>query len=312
MLDSKELEEEALLAALMGISEMMGDLTDVDELLDAIVRIAPRLVTVDRCAIFLRNPRAPEFRVTHAYSPDAASTALLMRLTIREADMEKLAHKLLRQKIPVMLRVGKEPMLPAAIVEAFNVRSMLVVPLVYQDQVMGFISVDEAARDHLFTSREVNVVQAIAAHAAVALVHTRLVDAFRVERRRAEALAGALCDGVIGLDPQLRVVTMNPGAESLLGWRSEEVVGRLFGEVFDDPGSPGETTAVAAKVVAGSSRDTAVVRLRARDGSRVACLVTGVAVANPSGGPGEILYALTRVDPDSELTRPRPARTGAG
>lgn len=312
MLDSKELEEEALLAALMGISEMMSDLTDVDELLDAIVRIAPRLVAVDRCAIFLRNPRVPEFRVTHAFSPDAAATALLLRLTIREGEIEKLAYKLVRQKIPVMLREGKEPLLPHAIVEAFNVRSMLLVPLVYQEQVMGFIAVDEAGRDHLFTSREVNVVQAIAAHAAVALVHTRVVDAFRLERRRGEALAGALCDGVIALDPQLRIVAINLGAESLLGWESEDILGRPCADVFDDPGAPGETAAVAAKILAGSTRDTAVVRFRAKDGSRVECLVTGVAVVGPSGGAGEILYALTRVDPDSDLTTRRPARTGAG
>jgi lactate dehydrogenase-like 2-hydroxyacid dehydrogenase len=34
MLESKEVKEEALLAALMGISEMMCDLTDLDELLE--------------------------------------------------------------------------------------------------------------------------------------------------------------------------------------------------------------------------------------------------------------------------------------
>jgi len=311
VLDSKELEEEAVLAALMGISEMMSDLTDVDELLDAIVRIAPRLVAADRCAIFLRNPRSPEFRVTHAFSPDPAVTALLMSLTIREAEIEKLAHKLVRQKIPVMLREGKEPRLPAPIVQAFDIRSMLLVPLSYQDQVMGFIAIDEAGKDHVFTSREVNVVQAIAAHAAVALVHTRLVDAFRLERRRADALASAVCDGVIVLDAQLRVAAMNPGAESLFGWRFEEVQGRPVAEVFDEPGAEG-TAEVARKILAGSTRDTAVVRFRARDGSPVACLVTGVGVGGGTGPVADILYALTRVDPDADVTTRRPARTGEG
>jgi PAS domain S-box-containing protein len=309
VLDSKEVEEEAILAALMGISEMMGNLTDVDELLDAIVRIAPRLVTVNRCAIFLRNPRAPEFRVTHAFSPDPAATALLMRLSLREADIEKLAHKLIRQRVPVMLRESKEPLLPAPIVEAFQIRSMLLVPLSYQDQVMGFIAIDEPSRDHLFTSREVNVVQAIADHAAVAIVHTRLVDAYRLEHRRSEALAGALCDGVITLDPQLRIVAMNPGAEALLGYRAEDVIGRPCADVFDDPMSPGVTSAIAAKLLAGSTRGSAVVPFRANDGSRVACLVTAVAVADAEGARSELLYALTRVDPDSDLTTRHPART---
>src|SRR3989442_451320 len=158
MLESREPEEEAILAALMGITEMMGNLTDLEELLDAIVRIAPRLVSVNRCAIFLRNPRESEFRVPPAGAPDPPSTPRLMRLSISDQEMGKLLHKLVTQRVPVMLRAGREPLLPAPIMEEFFVRSMLLVPLVYQEQVMGFITVDEAARDHLFTSREVNVV----------------------------------------------------------------------------------------------------------------------------------------------------------
>src|SRR2546425_6772423 len=251
MLESRELEEEAILAALMGITEMMGDLTDLEELLDAIVRIAPRLVSVDRCAILLRNPRAHEFRVAHAFSSDGATTDRLMRLAIPEVDMGRLVHKLVDQRIPVMLRAGREPLLPAAIMDTFEIRSMLLVPLVYQEQMMGFMTLDEAAKDHLFTSREVNVVQAIAAHAAVAIVHTRLAESYRLERRRAEALADALCEGVVTLDRQLRIVSLSPGAEALLGWMTDDVAGTLAAEVLDDRASTGEVLSPARKILGG-------------------------------------------------------------
>ena len=305
MLDSRELEEEAILAALMGISEMMGDLADLDELLEAIVRIAPRLVSVNRCAIFLRNPRAPEFRVAHAFCPDAATTDRLLRHVLLESDVPKLAHKLTRQRIPVMIREGREMLLPAPFVDAFLVRSMLLVPLAYQEQVMGFMTLDEGGKDHVFTSREVNVVQAIASHAAVALVHTRLADAYRLERRRSEALAGALCDGIITLDPDLNVASMNLGAETLLGWQSEEAQGRPCGDVFGN-----EAREAARRILGGASRDQSVVRFRAKDGSAVGCLVIAVPVSG-AVGPAEILFAITRVDPDAATTR-RPGRTGEG
>jgi len=308
MLDSQELGEEQILAALMGITEMMGDLTDLDELLETIVRIAPRLVSVNRCAIFLRNPRAPEFRVAHAFSPSPAATETMLRLSIPQAEMERLAHKLIRQRVPVLLREARESFLPATILETLKIRSMLLVPLEYQEQVMGFMTLDEPGKDHVFTSREVNVVQAIASHAAVALVHTRLVDAYRIERRRSEALSGALCDGVIALDPHLRIASMNAGAESLLGWRSEDLEGKSSAEALGV-----EATDLATRVLAGSSRTTGIARFRARDGSPVACMVTAAPVLGGiGGGPVEILYALTRVDPDAVVTTRRPARTEAG
>ncbi|TLZ50177.1 MAG: GAF domain-containing protein [Methanobacteriota archaeon] len=308
MLEARGPEEEAILAALMGITEMMGDLTDLEELLDAIVRIAPRLVSVDRCAIFLRNPRDREFRVAHAWSEDAEATGRLMRLAIPEADIGKLTHKLVDQRVPVMLRTGREDLLPLSVTDSFQIRSMLLVPLVYQDQVMGFITLDEASKDHLFTSREVNVVQAIAAHAAVAIVHTRLAEAYRIERRRGMALADAVCDGVIILDRQLRVAAMSPGAEALLGWLSDEVEGKAAADAFDDPG----LEAAATKVLAGAMRDEAVAALRTKDGRQIACDVVAIAVPGAAGGPSEVLYALTRADREAKgITTRHLGRTGA-
>ena len=175
---------------------------------------------------------------------------------------------------------------------------------------MGFITLDEEGEDHVFTSREVNVVQAIAAHAAVAIVHTRLVESFRMERKRSDALADAVADGVVALDRQLRIVSLTAGAATLLGWTPEEVEGRLAAEVLDDPAGTGEVTAIARRVLAGAARDTGVARFRAKDGSRVACIVTAAAVPGTMGGTAEILYALSRMDSDS-VTRRRPARTGA-
>ena len=311
MLESRELEEEAILAALMGITEMLGDLSDLEELLDAIVRIAPRLVSVDRCAIFLRNPRAGEFRVAHAFASDAPSTDRLMRLAIPEDEMGKLVHKLVNQRVPVMLRAGREHLLPAPVMEAFDIRSMLLVPLVYQEQVMGFMSLDQASMDHLFTSREVNVVQAIAAHAAVAIVHTRLAESYRLERRRSEALADALCDGVVTLDRQLRVVSLSAGAEALLGWKTDEVHGKAVAVAFDEPGGASEVESAGLNVLAGAPHVAMTLRFRAKDGSRIPCLVRATAVPGTMGGPAEVLYALSRAEPGAATTR-RPARTAEG
>src|SRR2546427_422557 len=53
MLPDGELGDQKVLAALLGISEMVAGLTDLEEVLGAIVRITPQLVGVDRCGILL-------------------------------------------------------------------------------------------------------------------------------------------------------------------------------------------------------------------------------------------------------------------
>src|SRR2546422_8704341 len=66
-----EVSEEQILAALLGVAEMAGDLTDPEELLAAIVRITPGLVGVDRCAVLGYDTQAREFRTLAAFGPAA-------------------------------------------------------------------------------------------------------------------------------------------------------------------------------------------------------------------------------------------------
>ena len=53
MLPEGDLGDAKVLAALLGISEMVAGLSDLEEVLGLIVRITPQLVGVDRCAVLL-------------------------------------------------------------------------------------------------------------------------------------------------------------------------------------------------------------------------------------------------------------------
>ncbi len=303
----REVDEENLLAALMGISEMIGGLADLDELLETIVRIAPRLATVSRCAIFLRDERAREFRVAYAFSPDEASPALLRQLTIHEEEVPRLTHKLVDQKIPVMFRQAREPLFPEKFARALNIRSMLLVPLAFQGTVLGFMALDEPGKDHVFTSQQVNVMNSIAAHTAIALVLAKLEEAVRREQRRFEAVADAASDGVVTLDAELRITSLSPGAEALLGWPRGEVAGRPCGEVLGE-----ELAGIVRKLLTGARRQTAPAELRAKDAHPVPCVVTAVALPSPAGkgGPAEVVCAMTRVESLDPTTRRRERTEG--
>ncbi|WP_300319725.1 EAL domain-containing protein, partial [Accumulibacter sp.] len=93
-----------------------------------------------------------------------------------------------------------------------------------------------------FDDTDVHLLQALAASAAVALENGALL----AERQRAEqalrdsealkasVLAGAAC-GMIATDPQGLITVFNPVAEAILGYRAEEVVGKVTPLCFHDP-----------------------------------------------------------------------------
>src|SRR5512136_1860331 len=105
-----------------------------------------------------------------------------------------------------------------------------------------------------------------------------------------EDLLASLQDGVIILDPDGRIVSMNPAAEELTGFSRSHVAGRPLGEVFPPP-SPLAT--LAAKTVAmGRSHadfDAHVVR---SDGTRLTVSAVVSLVNDPTGQNRGIVLVL--------------------
>ena len=307
----EDISETQILAALLGIAQMVGDLTDTREMLEAVVRIAPGLVRVDRCALLTWDERTHEFRTWVAFGPGESGVPF-DGLRMQEADMPRLAQRLLVFHLPVVVKPEtKDGGLPAAVNKRLGFRAALLVPLVCRGRVLGLLWLDHTEQSHYFTSKEINIIQGIATSVAVALDGASRLDSLETERRRFDALAHSLADGVIALDANLRILEMDRGAEDLLGWPAAEVRGRPVHDVF---------AISAAEAGVGWTREGAApspapkrLRLRSKDGTPVPCVVHAVPVRNAAGETVQILYALKRAldGPPAPMANPlRPqART---
>ncbi len=290
MTPPEEVGETQILAALLGIAQMMGDLTDTGEFLDAVVRIAPSLVRVDRCAILGYDDSLKEFQASDSFGPQGVGAAF-EGLRIPAADMPRLAQRLVGSRLPALVTAdSRDHALPPAVVRRLGLRSALLVPLVSRGRVLGLLWLDDSHHSHYFTSREVNVVQGIAASAAVALDGASRLDALALAHRRFEALARAVTDGVIVLDRDLRILELDRAAEDLLGWPSSEVRGRGANEVFAISGA--EAGVAWTRASDRPSLAAKVLPLRSRDHGSIPCEVLVVPVRGESGGTLQVLYIL--------------------
>jgi len=304
----EEVSETQILAALLGIAQMVGDLTDTREMLESVVRIAPSLVRVDRCAVLTLDESAREFRTWVSFGPGATG-APFEGLRIPEADMPRLAHRLLVLRLPALVKGdAKDVALPPAVVKRLGVRSALLVPLVCRGEVLGLVWLDHSSQSHYFTSKEINVIQGVATSVAVALDGAHRLEALDVERRRYDALARSLADGVIALDSDLRILEMDRGAEDLLGWQSSEVKGRRVHEVFAI--SSAEAEVGWRREGLAPSPAPKLLQLRSRVGSVMPCVVYAVPVRGAAGETLQVLFVLKKavreIAPPPRGLRPQP------
>src|SRR5436309_14858057 len=205
MIPDGELGDQKVLGALLGISEMVAGLTDLEEVLGAIVRITPQLVGVDRCAILLYDPRRQDFRTAQVYGPDRERNATFQRLVIREEEVRSLAHRLLEQKLPALVREGS---LPPTMSEPLGMKTVLIVPLVCREQVLGIMTLDHTKGLRLFTSREINVVMGVAQQAAIAIENFRLKTDAAKARETLRVASEILSDGLVTLTAGHRIVSL--------------------------------------------------------------------------------------------------------
>jgi len=122
---------------------------------------------------------------------------------------------------------------------AYNLRSILCVPLKVKGKLTGVIYADNRIRSGIFTESDRDLLSAFANQAAVAIENARLFESVR--RTLAEVtelknlmdnVFSSIVSGVITADVEDKVTLCNRAAEAILGKRAEEVVGRTLEEVI--------------------------------------------------------------------------------
>ncbi|MFQ6013122.1 MAG: GAF domain-containing protein [Thermoplasmata archaeon] len=233
MLEERNLGETQILAALIGVSEMVSNLSDLSEVLRTVVRISPQLVRVDRAAIFLDDPRNQVLVPAEAYCPRETFAEILTERQLTHSEIPKLVNKVITQKLPSVVRdLPQEDLLPQKVIRAWQLKSMLIVPLVYKGKALGLMTLDSTTSRHYFTSKEINVVSGIANQVATAVENGRLQKESHRVFRKLEELVDTLADATVKVDGEMRVRGLSPSSERFLGWQEDQLRGNPWARML--------------------------------------------------------------------------------
>ncbi|MBI3739783.1 MAG: SpoIIE family protein phosphatase, partial [Chloroflexi bacterium] len=175
-------EEAYYLNAVLQVAQNLSATTDLNEALETIVRITPLLVGVERCAIFLHDAATRAFVPAKAYGLPAAMMDALAQFHFR--DDEYAFGKIFQDKKPLAIDdAASSTLFPPDSLAVFQLRALLIAPLISRGQVVGAMLVDEGARQKKFSPHETEVLMGIATQAAVAIESARLGAAAKETQR---------------------------------------------------------------------------------------------------------------------------------
>ena len=222
-------EERNSLQALARIGSLVNSSLEVDEVLQVVMDTIIRLTGAERGFLMLKNGRDElAMRIARNWEQESVDPSEF-------AISHTVINRVSSEGQPVLTTNAQEdPRFTGQnSIVAYNLRSILCVPLKVKNSLIGVIYTDNRIRSGLFTQKDLVLLTAFADQAAVSLENARLFASVRFSLAETTELKNlmdnvfsSIASGVLTADIDERILMCNRAAEQILGLPSSELIGQ--------------------------------------------------------------------------------------
>ena len=119
-----------------------------------------------------------------------------------------------------------------------RIRAELFVPLLVRRKLIGILMLGPKLSEAAFSAEEQQILDTLANQMAVAIENASLFSATVAEQERTSAILDQAFAGIILLDTNLRITSLNPAAEAIIGLRAAQIKGKPLSDILG-PGITG-------------------------------------------------------------------------
>ncbi|MFN3928702.1 MAG: GAF domain-containing protein, partial [Thermoflexus sp.] len=181
-------EERDRLELLSRIARLANELLPLEDLLSRITQEMVTLLQGDRGAIALMAESGDHLRVVAEYNPAGTPSGLGVTIPVHgNPSMEWI----LRERRPLAIAdVAGDPILGPVgpVLQAMGIRSLMIVPLLAGDRLIGTLGIDSVRRPRIFTAEEMGLAETVAAQVAGAVERARLLKMAQAHATRLHVL----------------------------------------------------------------------------------------------------------------------------
>lgn len=223
------------LRAIAGISQLINSSLDLNEVLRIVMDTIIRLTGAERGFLMLRDEAGEmTMRIARNWEQESinpsefAISRTIMQQVISEGE------PVLTTNAQADPRFGDQKS-----IVAYNLRSILCVPLKVKEELIGVMYADNRLRSGLFTVSQRDLLSAFANQAAIAIENASLFESVRRTLAEVSALKGlmdnvftSIISGVITTDCDNHITLCNQAAAGILGMNEKEIIGQSLEVAF--------------------------------------------------------------------------------
>lgn len=209
----------------------------IDDGIDRALGIIGRFSDVDRSYIFQSSDDSPNKpHNTHRWYADGIKLQNENLLDFNNETfpwwMQKLNNFEMIQ-IQCMEDLPSEAEAEKEILKAQGIKSFIMVPMVYDQTLVGFLGFDMVREERLWTEDTIALLRIVVEIFVNALMHKKTGEKLATERNRLAVTLRSIADGVITTNTRGEILLINKVAETLTGWKEGEAVGKHISEIFN-------------------------------------------------------------------------------
>ncbi len=221
--------------ALADVGQVVNSSLELDEVLTIVMDNIVRLTKAERGFLMLRDEKGEMVtRMARNWEMESINSS---ELTVSRS----VVGRVIDSGEPLITTNAQEDQRFAGqeSIVAFNLRSILCVPLKVKNDLIGVIYADNRIRTGIFAESERNLLVAFANQAAVAIENARLFSSLKHTLEEVTGLKNlmdnifaSIASGVITADIQNQITLTNRAAESILGTSSSDIIGHLLNDTL--------------------------------------------------------------------------------
>jgi adenylate cyclase len=227
--------EHSNMLALANIGQVVNSSLELDEVLRIVMDNIVRLTKAERGFLMLRDEQGEMVtRMGRNWEMESINSS---ELTVSKS----VVGRVIESGEPIITTNAQEDQrfVGQESIVAFNLRSILCVPLKVKNDLIGVIYADNRIRTGIFAESERNLLVAFANQAAVAIENARLFSSLKHTLEEVTGLKNlmdnifaSIASGVITADIQNQITLTNRAAETILGSTSGDIIGHLLNETL--------------------------------------------------------------------------------
>jgi adenylate cyclase len=229
-------EERRSLKALAQIGYVVNSSLELDEVLQIVMDTLIRLTKAERGFLMLKNDQGELIiRVARDWEKESIDRNEF-------AISRTIVYRVVNEGEPILTTNAQEDprFTGQQSVVAYNLRSILCVPMKVKGDLIGVVYADNRIRSGLFNQKELDLLTAFANQAAVAIENARLFASVKQTLAEVTGLKNlmdnvfsSIASGVLTADVSERILMCNRAAEQILGKASLEIVGSQLGDILE-------------------------------------------------------------------------------